>query len=129
MGKIAHVSSKVNISKVLIAGLKQAAITCLEQTGEALHTQIIADEVMPFDQGTMQNEQTFVDTSASKSGTVTLTTTSPQARRLYFHPEYDYQRVNNANAGGLWADDYIDGSKKDFCKTTFKKLYKLKTGV
>lgn len=33
----------------------------LEQTAEALHTEVVNAEVMPFDVGTMQNDDTFVD--------------------------------------------------------------------
>ena len=74
---------------------------------------------MPFDTGNMQNAQTYVDTTDLPNGNVSIVTGSPQARRLYYHPEYDFQTVNNANAGGRWFDSWVDGPYKDFCPKTF----------
>ena len=87
--------------------------TALEQTGEALHTEVVNAEVMPFDVGTMQNDDTFVDYSNSRYGAVSLITTSPQARRLYYHPEYDFQTINNnfAGASGLIHGRRVDNMK------------------
>ena len=76
-------------------------------------------QVMPFDTGNMQNAQTYVDTTDLPDGNVSIVTGSPQARRLYYHPEYDFRKENNANAGGLWFDPWIDGPYKDFCPKTF----------
>ena len=102
--------------------LERAAIAALEQTAEALHTEVVTAQVMPFDVGTMQNESTFVDTAESASGTVSLVTSTPYARRLYYHPEYNFRTVNNSHARGKWLEPWIDGDKKDFCTKTFKRL-------
>ena len=64
----------------LEAAAKAAAVVAMEQ----LHTDLVSSQTMPFDTGDMQNNQTFVDTT--ESGAV-LITGSPQARRLYYHPE------------------------------------------
>ena len=77
---------------------------------------------MPVDTGNMQNAQTYVDTTDLPNGNVSIVCGSPQARRLYYHPEYDFQTVNNANAGGRWFDPWIDGGRRDFCQKTFARL-------
>ena len=102
---------------------KQLAIA-LEQTADQMLTDLITAQLMPFDTGNMQNGQTAVDASNLANKEVTIITSAPQARRLYFHPEYNFKKSQNANAGGRWWDDYISGSKKDFAGETFKKLAK-----
>lgn len=99
--------------------LDQIALSALQLTAEALHTEVVNSQVMPFDTGNMQNAQTYVDTTDLPDGNVSIVTGSPQARRLYYHPEYDFQTVNNSNARGLWYDPWIDGPYKDFCPKTF----------
>ena len=99
--------------------LDQIALSALQLTAEALHTEVVNSQVMPFDTGNMQNAQTYVDTTDLPDGNVSIVTGSPQARRLYYHPEYDFRKENNANAGGLWFDPWIDGPYKDFCPKTF----------
>lgn len=124
------VSSKVTINTAKIRTLAKAQITALEQTAEVLHTQIIQDQVMPYgDTGNLQGN-TFVDTKDSSKGKVSLVSPGPYARRLYYHPEYNFRKHENPNAKGKWYQDYIKcGKKADFCKNTFKKIYKRVTGV
>ena len=106
-----------------------AQVTALEKTAEALHTEVVQAQVMPRDSGHLQNESTFVDYSQSKSGTVSLVSQTPYARRLYFHPEYNFQTKENPNAQGKWLEPWINGDKKDFCKDTFSAFYKYLGGV
>lgn len=49
---------------------------------------------------------------------------TPYARRLYWHPEYNYRQDKNPYAGGLWMQTYIDGEKKNFVKETYSKFLK-----
>ena len=117
------VKSKVKINKQSIKKLDDAARISLEQTAEALKTEVISAQVIPFDQGTLQNS-TFIDIKNSKNGKVSIISSTPYARKMFFHPEFDFQTVNNKNAKGLWYDDWINGKEKNFCKNTFKELYK-----
>ncbi len=112
-----------------IKKLTDAQVRALEKTAEALHTDVVQAQVMPRDTGHLQNDSTFVDYSQSKSGTVTLVSQTPYARRLYFHPEYNFRKVENPNAQGRWLEDWISGSKKDFCQNAFAKFYKQEAGV
>ena len=120
---------KIKLDRGKLRRLDRAAVTALEQTGEALHTEVLTAQVMPFDIGTMQNESTFVDTSESAAGTVSLVTSTPYARRLYYHPEYNFRTVNNPDARGKWLEAWIDGDRKDFCTEAFKKLYRQGAGL
>lgn len=113
---------KLDLSK--ISALEDAQIKALEQTAEMLHTEVVQAEVMPRDTGALQNESTFVDTSKSARGHVSLVSNTPYARRLYFHPEYDFQKWENAFAGGEWYKPWIDGIYSDFAKKAYEKLYR-----
>lgn len=124
-----NVSSRIKINQFRIKNLSEATVKALEMTAEALHTEVVQAQVIPFDKGTLQNESTFVDYSNSKKGKVTLVSSTPYARRLYYHPEYNFKTDENPKAKGKWYEDWIDGKKKDFCKDTFKKFYKQEGGI
>lgn len=125
-----QVKSTVKMNFPRIKQLTQAAVTALEMTAEALHTEVVQAQVFPFDTGNLQNESTFVDYSEAKDGNVTLVSSTPYARRLYYHPEYNFQTKENPNAKGRWYEDWMQGgSKADFAPKAFKKLYKKVGGV
>lgn len=119
------VKSTVKMNFPRVRQLEQAQVTALEQTAEALHTEVVQTRVMPFDTGTLQNEGTFVDYSESRQGKVSIISNTPYARRLYFHPEYHFQTKENPNARGKWYTDWLPGGKKsDFAIDTYKRIYK-----
>lgn len=125
-----NVSSTVTLNLGRISQLNRAAVRALEQTGEAVHTDLQQAQTMPFRSGNLQNESTYVDTSDSSQGTVRLVTSTPYARRLYYHPEYNFYTGENPHAGGEWLEPYTEGgSKADFAKNAFKTLYKKEAGV
>lgn len=125
-----QVKSTVNMNWGRIRELTQAAVTSLEQTAEALHTEVIQAQVMPFKKGNLQNESSFVDDSKAANGSVTIVSSTPYARRLYYHPEYHFSKKENPNAGGEWYKDWLPGgSKADFAQKTFKKSYKQNGGL
>ena len=102
-----------------------AASMALEDTADALLTEIKNAETMPFDTGNMQNENTFVDNSASSEGIVTLVTSTPYARRLYYHPEYNFSREEHIAAGAYWLDPWLHGgTRQNFCSEKFEQFYK-----
>lgn len=126
-----HTSKKATIKLFphAIKKLTDAQVKALEMTAEALHTDVVQAQVMPRDTGHLQNESTFVDYAQSKSGTVTLVSQTPYARRVYFHPEINFRKTENANAQGKWLEPWIDGNKKDFCQKAFSKFFKQIGGV
>lgn len=123
------VSSQIIIHNRVVQRLTKASIKALKATGEALHTEVVQAQVMPRDTGHLQNDSTFVDYSKSKSGVVSLISQTPYARRLYFHPEYNFRTTENPNAQGKWLEPWISGDKKDWCLEEFKRLYKQFGGV
>lgn len=94
-----------------MAKLNQAIITSLEQTGDYVLGEVVEAEVMPFDKGILQNESTYVNKENSKSGIVSIVSSTPYARRMYFHPEYNFQTKNNKNVKGRWLEDWTNKGK------------------
>ena len=125
-----QVKSTIKLNMARINELSQAAVRALELTAEALHTEVVQAQVMPFDAGHLEEDATFVDYSNSQNGKVTLVSSTPYARRLYYHPEYNFQTKENPNAKGKWLDDWLPGGgEADFAPNAFKRLYKKEAGV
>lgn len=116
------VVSKVNVAKV--KQINEQSIIALLKTADALKTDLIQSQTMPFKTGALQNRSTFLDDSQSNQGIVNVVSDTPYARRLYFHPEYNFSKDANPNAGGMWFEPYISGEKKDFVKDNFKTFMK-----
>ncbi len=125
-----QVNSRIRLNLPRLRQLSDAAVSALEKTAEAVHTEIVQAQVMPFETGNMQNESTFLDRSQSDKGLVKLVTSTPYARRLYYHPEYHFQTTENPNAKGKWLEDWEPGgSKEDFAVEAFKELYRREANV
>ena len=136
-----NVKSTVKLNMPMVRRLTAAAQVSLAQTAEAIHTDVVQRQVMPRDTGTLQNESTFIYTQDIANGKVELISSTPYARRLYYHPEYNFHQSPwtdesgkrheaNANAKGRWLDDYLKGGKKqNFAKNAFAKLYKRNAGL
>ena len=125
-----RVTSTVKMNMPRIRQLSQAAVKALEMTAEALHTEVVQAQVFPFDTGNLQNESTFVDYSEASKGKATLVSSTPYARRLYYHPEYHFQMDENPNARGKWYEDWLPGgAKADFAPNAYKQFFKRLGGV
>lgn len=121
------VRSRVKLNRQRINEIDKAAKISLEQTAEAVRTELISKQYMPFDNGTLQNENTFVDSSNINKGVVSLVSSTVYARRLYFHPEFDFQAINS-NSQAYWFEPFISGEEKEFINNAFKKLFKKNGG-
>lgn len=125
-----QVRSTVKLNMPRINELSQAAVRALEQTAELLHEEIQQAQVMPFDTGHLEEEATFVDHSESQNGKATLVSSTPYARRLYYHPEYNFKTKENPNAKGRWCEDWLPGGKNaDLAPEAFKRYFKKAGGV
>ena len=102
----------VTINAAAMATLKNAMAKSLAQTGDEILSRERNAALMPMNTGNLQNESTYVDDSGASSGHVEIVTDAPQARRLYFHPEYNFRHDHNANAQGEWWEPWIGGSRK-----------------
>ena len=113
-----------------IKQLTQAAVTALEMTAEALHTEVVQAQVMPFDTGHLEEDSFFADYKECGQGKATLVVNTPYARRLYFHPEYNFQTDENPFAGGEWYEPWLPGGvSQDFARNAFKRFYKKVGGI
>ena len=125
-----QVKSTVKMNMPRIRQLTGAAVKALELTAEALHTEVVQAQVMPRDTGNLQNESTFVDYSQSARGKASLVSSTPYARRLYYHPEYNFQTDENPSAQGEWYKDWLPGGKKEnFATEAYKVFFKKLGGV
>lgn len=124
------VNSTVKLNFPKINQLTQAQLAALEQTAEDLHEEVEQAQVFPRDTGVLQNESTFVDTSESSYGKVSIISSTPYARRLYFHPEFHFKKDENPNAKGKWYEDWLPGGKNaDVAVEAFKENYRRLTGL
>lgn len=125
-----NVNSVVKLNLPKIQQITGAQITALEQTADLLRTEVDQAQVFPRDTGHLQDESTFLDKSESKYGKVSIISSTPYARRLYFHPEYHFQTGENPNARGKWYTDWLPGGKEaDFATKAFKEIYRRLTGI
>ena len=119
MASNVQVTSRIELNMSILNMLDNAQRQAFEQTADATLTELRDRQVMPFDTGNLQNDSTFIDTSQSDK--VSIVSATPYARRLYFHPEYNFKRGNNANAGGKWFESFLND---DFIATAYAKLLK-----
>lgn len=123
------VSSTIKLDEAKLKELTKQQYISLAQTADALVTDLRDSQTMPFDTGNLQNDSTFLDDSQKEQGKVSIVSSTPYARRLYYHPEYNFKTTNNRNAGGKWFEPYISGNRTDFVKETFAKLFKRNGGL
>lgn len=135
------VTSKIKLNLPLLKQLDKAQQTALRNTTDALLRQIKNSQVMPFDTGNLQNESTFADYANLAEGETKIVSSTPYARRLYFHPEYKFHRAvwvdkdgkkhgANKNAGGKWLAPWLKGgTRQNFCQKAFARFYKQEAGL
>lgn len=111
-----------SLNHKILTQIDDIAKQALYETAESIRVNVQQNETMPFDTGNLQNRSTFVDKSQLNDFKVSIVSDTPYARRLYFHPEYNFSRRENRHAGGKWFDPYIDGSKKDYPQRMFEKF-------
>ena len=123
------VSGTIKLNEAKLEELTKQQYISLAQTADALLTDLRDSQTMPFDTGNLQNDSTHLDDSQKEQGRVSIVSSTPYARRLYYHPEYNFRKNNNPSAGGKWFEPYISGSKADFARNTFRELFKRNGGL
>lgn len=135
------VTSKIKLNLPVLKQLDTAQQTALRNTTDALLRQIKNSQVMPFVTGNLQNESTFADYANLAEGETKIVSSTPYARRLYFHPEYKFHRAvwvdkdgkkhgANKNAGGKWLAPWLKGgTRQNFCQKAFARFYKQEAGL
>lgn len=114
-----QVTSRIELNTGVLNMLDNAMYDAMAMAADATLTELRDRQVMPYDMGNMQNDNTFVDDSQKDK--VSIVADTNYARRLYFHPEYNFKRGNNARAGGKWFESFLND---DFIASAFAKLMK-----
>ncbi len=114
----------VKIDNTKIKKLIEAHKKALEMTADAVLSDIKTSAVVPKDTS-MLEDSAFVDKSELMNSIARIVFDTPYARRLYWHPEYNFRHDKNPNAKGKWMDDYLYGEKKEFIKDTYSKFFKM----
>ncbi len=146
---MAQVKSRIKLNMGRINQLNHAGIRALEHIAELLHDEIKDAQVIPRMDGALQGEKMYVDTSRSAAGKVAIVHEGPYARRLYYHPEYNFHyesweedvrnkdgsvshltHEGNPNAKGRWFEDWLPGgSREDFTGKAFEEFYKMESDI
>ena len=112
--------STIKINTNGIKAVEEDILRALALTALSLQKRVRAAEVVPRDTGQLEDVKFYIDDSRIKSGIVSLVFEGPYARRLYYHPEYNFHREpwtdkqgrdhdGNPNAQGLWMSFWEPG--------------------
>ena len=113
---------KITFNTKNINKLNDIAKDALLDTAEAIKTDLIQSQTMPFDTGVMQNDSTYVDNKRIIKGVATIVTDTHYTRKVYFDPEINIHQEKNPNAKQYWFEDYISGEKKDLPIKYFQQM-------
>lgn len=116
----------VELNQQAIKQVEEAAKKALPLTMEVMKSEIISMQVVPKETGNLE-ESAIVGV---KNGVGFISFSTPYARRLYYHPEYNFRTDKNSHAQGRWLDSFIHGPKKKWLEETLGKFIKqLSKGV
>ena len=115
---------KITFNTKNINMINEVAKLALLDTAEAVKTDLVQSQTMPFDSGVMQNDSTYVDDKRIIKGIARLVTDTPYARKVYFDPDLKINRVKNRNAKQYWYEDYVSGEKKNLPLKYFQQMLK-----
>lgn len=113
---------KIKLYPAKVAVVVEAAIVAAEQTAFAIKSDVEEAQVLPFETGDLSNSD--VDRSKRSSGQFILVHSTPYARRLYWHPEYNFRTDKNPNARGEWYEPWLTGDRKNFANNAFRVLFR-----
>lgn len=106
--------TKVNISVTLnqsaVSKIKEAVGPALEMTMDALATEVENRQVVPFRDGILKDSEHH----GVVGGKGFMSWDTPYARRLYYHPEFNFNKDKHINAQGLWLDYWIYGDGRSW---------------
>lgn len=125
-----QVSVRFELDESILQMLDEAADQALKQTADATLTAIREAGVMPRDTGNLQNDATEVIVSGTGGNqTISIVSSPIYAKRLYFHPEYNFNRTKNARAGGKWFEPWLTGSERTFIEETYAEMLRRNGGL
>lgn len=118
------IKGKLKLNPQAIKKIEDAAIKALPLTMESMKTEINNMQVVPKETGNLEES---VKTGVEK-GKGYISYNTPYARRLYYHPEYNFRTDKNPNAQGRWMDSFIHGPKKDWLTKAYGEFLKRLSG-
>ena len=118
------VKGKLKLNPQAIKKIEDSATKSLPLTMEATKTEVNNMQVVPKETGNLEES---AKTGAENSRGY-LSYNTPYARRLYFHPEYNFRTDKNPNAQGRWLDSFIHGPKKMWLTQTYGEFLKQLSG-
>lgn len=116
----------VKLDYMQVKALEAAAKRAFELTVRAVVSDIKTSGYVPKNTG-MLEDSGFAEIDVEKMVAKIIFDT-PYARRLYWHPEYNFRTDKNPAAGGLWMHPYIDGEKAEFVEENFARFLKQESG-
>lgn len=119
-----RLTAKVTLNQSWIAEMILIQRQAIEMTAEAVLTDIRTSAVVPKNVGTLEGSG-FVDTTDIQQGVARIIFDTPYARRLYWHPEYNFRTDKNPNARGKWMEPYHAGDKRDWVIASYGKFLQM----
>ena len=115
-------AGSVKMNQHEVERLRDIQKKALLMTMETVYKDLLESNTLPYDTGNLYRS-TYLNSERINDGTVELISDTPYAARLYFHPEYNFSKSVNINAGGRWFDSYISGEKKDVIKNRYAEAF------
>lgn len=111
---MAKCKARIQLNKGTVNSIVGVLRNAAYRTMLDVQDDLVTSKRMPFDIGTMQNEETFVVMGYGKEIRATLMHGTPYARYQYYGITIEgnalnYQTVNNPHAGSHWLAPYLDG--------------------
>lgn len=119
-----RVKIDIKLNQANINKIRQGMVKALPLTMEAMKTEIMTMQVVPKEVGDLE-ESAVVGVN---NGIGFISYNTPYARRLYYHPEYNFRTDKNPNAQGRWLDPFIHGDKKVWLTNTYSHFLKQYSG-
>lgn len=121
---IKDIKIKVELDMGNIAKLAQSAKDTMPMFMDALSTEINTAQVLPRDTGELA-DSVFTD---SHDGMGFIGWNTPYARRLFYHPEYNFRKDKHVNAQGRWTDPFTRGPYLPTLERIYAQLWKRQAG-
>lgn len=113
---------EIKLDEAALARLDGAAKAAALETVEAVKTDLVSSQTMPFDTGAMQGSLHTEQFDAADESHTVLQTDGPAGPAAVFSSEYNFQRGKNPNAGAAWYGPYeAGGAKERFTPTLLRR--------
>lgn len=106
--------------KLDIEGIAPKVRRAKAKANPILATQVLKDSnfYIPYDRGTLEKSGVL----ASRLENNQVVWNVPYARRLYYHPEYNFSKDKNPHARGLWFEEAKAVHKNEWAKLAKEKM-------